>query len=825
MIEINKCKLVPGITSNWGDILGDITKQQDLVDYVASHGGGVAEWGSITGDISDQEDLMTLLDEYAKKDWVESQGYLVQDDLSQYATRQWVTGRGYATEDWVSNDYTNTVVTGAQKKAEENVKDWVVEEGYINQIKTVNNQSLVGTGNIEISGLTPEQEEAVEPLMNPEGGMLYTFDLERYRGTGISNGSGVFNDGAWKGRIYNIDGDVYIHMWEDLYKWNPDIFNFEYYKHFNNFNWNYPLWKDNSGRFYVGPEFELDFEQGECVSIALGCNSYTYIGNRQTIWKGQYGIYNLTSGQKFDESTQQFISWTFNVEQGYDIYSVGETLATRGVEYDGHYVAYNDSNQMFELIEYQDRIEYVSVNDPYFPNTALDMHGNQVELQSGFYYNISGELYYLHSSNSFRFEDGEWVQFVCSWIRGGWSFQYNIGHGVVCGDLLIGSLTENFDGFIDIISVSTSIKKTYWASVSSYTLDLMSDQYVKGTKRFDELRSGSISDVRTISTGLVSHFYLQKNTTTAFNIDLTVSGSFKLNGNPIATAADCILNKETIGYGDNVVDVCNTPNGPYRTDYWTTNTGRLFHNTDYEFNGTAWVQVTPVLDSVIYAPNVVQAGTETFYVNGATWKWDDANSQFVQLTTDAPYTGWYVWPCGDGELRASGEYKLVNNGGTWSWVSDTVQDYKYGMTYYIDGHVYVLSLNDDCVYEYDESTKTYTQLGRYNNWSEFSFTACGKIFYPYNAENIHMIDFSLVDPNDPDKYIDVLSQVYYSSYDFFYGEFNGYLYFFRNSNTLSYCYSVQYDKPEVPSTDGTYVLKATVLNGQVTYSWVPENAN
>lgn len=28
--------------------------------------------------------------------------------------------------------------------------------------------------------------------------------------------------------------------------------------------------------------------------------------------------------------------------------------------------------------------------------------------------------------------------------------------------------------------------------------------------------------------------------------------------------------------------------------------------------------------------------------------------------------------------------------------------------------------------------------------------------------------------------------------------------------------------PQVPSTDGTYILKATVLNGEVTYEWVPE---
>lgn len=75
-IDACKGKLVPGIVATWGEIVGDITKQQDLVDYVESHGGGGdAVWGSITGDIEDQEDLNNLLDDYALKEWVEGQDY------------------------------------------------------------------------------------------------------------------------------------------------------------------------------------------------------------------------------------------------------------------------------------------------------------------------------------------------------------------------------------------------------------------------------------------------------------------------------------------------------------------------------------------------------------------------------------------------------------------------------------------------------------------------------------------------------------------------------------------------------------------------------
>lgn len=121
MIHINSYKLTPAITATWGDITGNVSNQEDLVEYISTHGGGNAAWGSISGNISDQSDLMSTLGSYATESWVSSQqfvteswvseqGYLVSDDLSQYATRQWVTGRGYATESWVSSNFISTTV-------------------------------------------------------------------------------------------------------------------------------------------------------------------------------------------------------------------------------------------------------------------------------------------------------------------------------------------------------------------------------------------------------------------------------------------------------------------------------------------------------------------------------------------------------------------------------------------------------------------------------------------------------------------------------------------------------------------------------------------
>lgn len=66
-MNINHERLVPGAITYWGDVVGDITDQQDLVDYVASHGGGGgggdATWGSIQGTLSNQTDLNNRLTE------------------------------------------------------------------------------------------------------------------------------------------------------------------------------------------------------------------------------------------------------------------------------------------------------------------------------------------------------------------------------------------------------------------------------------------------------------------------------------------------------------------------------------------------------------------------------------------------------------------------------------------------------------------------------------------------------------------------------------------------------------------------------------------
>lgn len=121
MIDINKYKLTgTGVTMNQGKLIP----------------GATTYWGFITGNISDQTDLMGLLSGFVTESWVESQGYIGESGLSSYATKEWVSDQGYltehqdltgyATESWVeSQGYLTAVPAGYATES------WVVSQSYI----------------------------------------------------------------------------------------------------------------------------------------------------------------------------------------------------------------------------------------------------------------------------------------------------------------------------------------------------------------------------------------------------------------------------------------------------------------------------------------------------------------------------------------------------------------------------------------------------------------------------------------------------------------------------------------------------------------------
>ena len=119
MLNLNKNKLIPAteISTSWGEIKGDISKQTDLVELTTDLDTSIKGWVNEQGYLTEHQDLsgyalkteIPSLDGYATESWVESKGYLTEhQDLSSYALKTEVPSLdGYATEEWVNNQLTN----------------------------------------------------------------------------------------------------------------------------------------------------------------------------------------------------------------------------------------------------------------------------------------------------------------------------------------------------------------------------------------------------------------------------------------------------------------------------------------------------------------------------------------------------------------------------------------------------------------------------------------------------------------------------------------------------------------------------------------------
>ena len=674
--------------------------------------------------------------------------------------------------------------------------------------------------NVSGGGITPEEQAALDTLVDSSDGVLYTRILEKNKVYIISDSN--LNNIDYSCFLYNIDGDIYFMPYSQLYKLNKDDFSFELICSFDGSSNQAPIWKDLSGRWYRGVESQLDFTNNQFVNVSLNCTNYSNSlgSNRHTIWKGQYGVYSIGAGiaLKFDEDLQQFVSYTLTGAGNTGSYYIG----AYGFWYDGHYIYFNGSD-MFELKEFEDHLEIELLSTNYFPTT---IDGNNIS--SGYIISTSSNLYYGYWINSYKLVDGEWVEVVFKYEDGNsFMFRQQEGRGVVLDDYMIGYESQAQSCVYTLINTSNTEKTTYWVNPGQVAVDINSYQKVFGHKDFkggvttEQLAISNLYKTRNETT-----FILGKNTTNADKISFNVTGNFTLNGYNIATTQDCIMNRTHIPYGGIESFVIQDNHEPYLSaGTFITNTGRMFYvpnsDTVLEFDGTQWNTVPGGIgvNTNIPGNNVKIAGSKTFFLTtSGTYLWDDANSQFTLITNDIPGTDWWVWPCGDGVLRYSYNKKLVENNGTWSWIDDNVPGYIYGMTHYVNGHVYVLN-NFSEVYEYVESTKTYTKLGIYHRWSDNSFVCNDEIFFFYNNTDVYKLDLSLVS-SDTNAYIDTVTNVPYTNNNYFYGEYDDKLYFYKGYGQLYNCYGVDEELPEVPSENGTYILQAVRTNSGVTYSWV-----
>ena len=295
----------------------------------------------------------------------------------------------------------------------------------------------------------------------------------------------------------------------------------------------------------------------------------------------------------------------------------------------------------------------------------------------------------------------------------------------------------------------------------------------------------------------------------------------------------CITNSSYSYPGSNIEGVAALLDGMETSYYYyfTTPSGRIIYNNPYsrvayEFNGTEWIPLQSVTNFVrsqyqvelndgLYAVNITYDDKDF-----GLYRWNDTNSNWdyiIQASDD------HIWAADENTLRCSNNQKLVNNDGTYQWVEDSVFNYpesgvvcaKLGQNYYY--------MSGNIIFRFNEVDKSFVVIGYTSEYpsSSYWFTYDGCLYY-FGNNKIRKVDPSKIDTGDE---WDTVADIYLSNSENVYVEYDNNLWTIGYNGSLGvnqfgYTYSIIKSAPAAPTQNGTYVLKATVLNGKVTYSWV-----
>lgn len=678
--------------------------------------------------------------------------------------------------------------------------------------------------NVNVSGgggsLTPEEQEALDTLVDSSEGVLNTFVVES-EGILKLNQNPNFTTSEWYRYLYDVDGEIYCKSDNYLFKYNPETLSFDFLFHLTQYGYA-PLWKDNSGRLYEGVSNQIDIENETVTSVELG-GPYQYYGNSDNIYKGKYGIYILTdsSAYKFNEETQKFEVWsgtyTTNYQGQFNYYGNVK-------EYDGHIIIV-ENDSFYELIETEDSITITSV-DPYF-NTTLPS-GNSFSSYS--FYNVGNNYYYFYNTNKFRLVNNEWVKltedkFYYNFV---WDIQLVSSNGL----FILKNDDDPMDLFILFNPGTSDYKKTIWTKISDVAVDLTSYQKIYGYKRFnsgvhiDNLETNSIYDnnndiyIRTGQTGQTS-IVLQKKG----DIELNCNNLLK-NNTIIPTTDDIIVNK-TIIYPGKWMNEVTTPSpiNPVYEKVWTTSSGRLFvNNFEWDFSTSNWIERSFNTDITDTKSRIFTTSFGLIFIApinyGKIYVWNDSSTNWDLLYENPSDVGVsvnssYYWVYG-GDLYFSNDKKFDPN--NLEWISgEYCTNFPYAYSKCNIGNDLYVRDGSCSVMKYNSSTKTLDRIAQ-------NQTFCNGYLFKYNN------DLYVNDNEDVLKYntstdkfdiVDNIGVFNNQSYFNIYFEFDGKLYTVKEDK-IGYLYDLNINTPEVPASDGTYTLKAVRVGDQITYNWVLE---
>ena len=784
-------------------------------------GGGAAVWGGITGNINSQTDL--------NQKFVKKTGLKTVNEQSLVGSGDIEVGT-LNPEDLKTINSTSLVGEGDIVTGTLNPED----------LKTINSQSIVGTGDIEIGGLTPEQEAAIEPLEEPSEGILYTTVMNHY--TNIFNNCSAPEISSNLQKVYDVgNGEIYYTYQNQLWKYNPVLMDFEKVAEFNIDITSYAIWKDNSGRLHYSKNYELDIENQEAIyhEASTGydirrADSY----NRPTLFKGDKGIYSLNPNSwgsslktyKFDEETQ-----TFNTGQKPTGDITTPLYFAPYFKFKGHYL-FTRSGQTYEITEGDDEVlTATNVTGTYFEMPNFDSINNYK------FFVKNGVLWYIHNDIvAYWDEEGsenEWVEISTPEI--GFDTYY-----VVSGDFVIGGYNTN-NTTLMFYNLGDDYRSTSWIPVNTKAVDLSSDQTINGNKTFN-------NNITVNGTHYVEGDMIFNNGGVTINGDFGVisnshninifANEVRLNHQLVATLDKCIYNTTENSPGQNFSPYPTYIGGSQIDENWkmwyVTPSNRVIYVNDYRNNvleydpiNNQFTQIS-MNNKIVSSHRAVLNNNSELWVakNGGVYRWNDTTSDF-DFITSTPDGGDWIWQGDDTTLRYKSLYVLVYDSGTdtYSWDNATYSGpYDEVYSYYVNGDIYLYSTNNGCLYSWDETTGNSNVCGYLAEVpkDEYYIARVGTSLYYYGDFGVRKICPWCSDPDfDIQTNIPVSrnssSQQYPPILDY-----NGKYYTterIESAEYFNYTYEYYYWTPQPDtSTDGTYTLKATVLNGQVTYSWVAD---
>ena len=397
MLNLNKNKLIPAIeiSTSWGEIKGDISKQTDLVELTTDLDTSIKEWVESKGYVTAE----TLPEGIATENWVQSQGYLTEhQDLSDYAQKSEIPSLdGYATEEWVESRGYVTAETLPEGIATES---WVTSQGYLTEHQDLSDYalktevpSLDGYATeswVQSQGFLTEhqdlsdyaQKSEIEPLYNKSEGYLKYVPGITYL-EGMSNaGYDIFQHIESIYRANNLVNRIYNNVYAynpyegKFLRFNEETFTFDEYQLNNNGEIPtkvYPMWNDLSGRVYYGNEFMFNIDDDnktvEMSQVYLGGD---YQQNNSTIKSNiieKDGVIYMISRRDacayiFNEETQSFDS-SIPVRGRFP----SNTFYRYLTEFEGHWI-FDAGQEQTELVfhfEAEPYVEWVTLSERLFP--------------------------------------------------------------------------------------------------------------------------------------------------------------------------------------------------------------------------------------------------------------------------------------------------------------------------------------------------------------------------------------------------------------------------------------------------------------------------